>query len=71
VITPPAHADMAPYPRGMVITPPDPHDDMVVAPGARGLPAPSLSKQLGAGLHRSLELGVDALTELLRPPRSL
>lgn len=64
VIDPGPLADAQPYPRGMVIAPPDPGDRMVIPPGERGLPGPqNLAERLVHGLDR----GVSSVLELVMP----
>lgn len=59
VIDPGEHADARPWPRGMVIHPPDPRDPMVLRLGER---------HLGQRVLDVVNDGFDLLGRLLRPP---
>lgn len=64
VIDPGVHPDARPYPRGMVIAPPDTGDAMGLPPGGLGLPGP---RGVVARLLRGLDHGVGKLFELVIP----
>lgn len=59
VIAPPDHPDARPWPFGMVIVPPDPHDPMVLKPDGH--------RHLGQRTLDLLNDGFDVLAKLLRP----
>jgi hypothetical protein len=66
VILPPLHPDARPWPRGMVMQPPEGYDDMAIAPGTDALPSadrPTWASRLADALHSRL----DALLDLVLP----
>jgi hypothetical protein len=73
VIVPAPHPDDQPWPRGMVITPPDVGDPMAIVPGGDGLPPgerrapPTWGKRLADAVHG----GIGTLIELMMLPQSL
>lgn len=73
VIAPPEHADAAPWPRGMIMTPPDPRDDNVLELGTRQLRlrAPEPDRPWAARLSRGLADGIRGALELVKPAPSL
>jgi hypothetical protein len=68
ILTPPVHADAAPWPRGMVITPPDVNDPMAIEPGTNAL---RLGKRrvlaLPRELSRGFQDGADRFWDLVLP----
>jgi hypothetical protein len=73
VIVPAPHPDGQPWPRGMVITPPDVGDPMAIAPGGDGLTPgerrepPTWGQRLADAVHG----GIGALFGLVLPAQSL
>ena len=64
VIEPKPGPDAKPYPRGMVIEPPDVGDSMGIPAGGLGLPGP---RSLAARLVRGLDRGVGSVLDLVMP----
>ena len=66
VVEPPPHPDARPWPRGMVVRPPDVKDRNVIEPGKKGLGGgnPTMGRRLLDGIDDS----VDAIWSLVLPP---
>ena len=64
VIEPKHERDAEPYPRGMVIEPPDVGDSIGIPPGGLGLPGP---RTWAARLVRGLDRGVGSVLDVIIP----
>jgi hypothetical protein len=72
VITPPPHPDDQPWPRGMIITPPDVNDPIAIAPDGDGL-SPGKPREPASWSKRftdAVQDGIDAMIELMMPVTS-
>jgi hypothetical protein len=65
VIDPGPHLDARPYPRGMVIAPPDPRDHNVLVPGTMSLPGPA--RTWTERMFDWLNFGVGSVLDLVLP----
>lgn len=68
VVTPPAHPDRRPWPEGMVMTPPDPHDPMALELGTNQQRAGTkVEPWLPRDLSRAFKRGADRVWDLVLP----